>query len=106
MPLGAEARVAVQVACTRDHTLCAKASRARAYTRVGEGGSAAMAVKQSSRNKTTGPVHFVLTIVPGHFGTKLARNKQKSEVQVKTSQGEMAPKGRGTRLDARPPTHA
>ena len=106
MPLGAGARVAVQVACTRDHTSCAEASRARAYTRVGEGGSAAMAVKQSSRNKTTGPVHFVLTIVPGHFGTKLTKDKQESEVRVKASQGEMALRGRGTRLDAKLPTHA
>ena len=106
MPLGAGARVAVQGACARDHTLCAKASRARAYTRMGEGGSGSVAMKQSSRDNTTGPAHFVLTIVPGHFGTKLTRGKQKSEVQVKTSQGEMAPKGRGTRLDAKLPTHA
>ena len=106
MPLGAEARVAVQVACTRDHTLCAKASRARAYTRVGEGGSAAMAVKQSSRNKTTGPVHFVLTIVPGHFGTKLARDKQRARFKSRRAKARWRPKGRGTRLEARLLTHA
>ena len=100
VPLGAEARVAVQGACARDHTLCAKASRARAYTRMGEGGSGAMAMKQSSRDNPTGPVHFVLSIVPGHFGTKLTKDKQKSGVQVKAGQGEMAPKGCGTRLGA------
>ena len=59
-----------------------------------------MAMKQSSRDNTTGPVHFVLSIVPGHFGTKLTKGKQKSEVHVTTSQGEMAPKGCGTRLGA------
>ena len=75
VPLGAGARVAVQGACARDHTLYAKASRARAYTRMGEGGSGSVAMKQSSRDNTTGPVHFVQSIVPGHFGTKLTRDK-------------------------------
>ena len=73
---------------------------------MGEGGSGSVAMKQSSRDNATGPAHFVLTIVPGHFGTKLTKDKQESEVRVKASQGEMALRGRGTRLDAKLPTHA